>query len=473
MPAGTLVATFVFTQKGHGGIARALEAALERRAWERGAAAAASPSPAAAAVSGAASAAAPNAQVGVASASVAGIDLNDLNEYEIEQVCACWQEGATPFIPTSPPTRPCARAYRSRNVQAADGRPRRACEQMRALGLHVTGSAPPQAPPPLLPHQQPQTTPAGSDATEGAAGMTAYEIEQLRALGVAIPGDEAAPLPPPQTPVPAPPSSAASSAPVPSFTTRSAGVSGIIRQQSMEEAQANASVSEAFTDLSSLMEHARELVALADKMRGFERRDTAASGAGAEDAAEAAATAEMGDFLLTLGLASPVTKTSAGSMYHQELSRQLADFLPRVLDNAGGLMALPEVYCVYNRARGSELVSPADLLQACSLWETLGLPLSLQTFGGTPGDGDKGGVLCVCAARFSQEDLHARLVELAESMGDGSEGLSAEDAAMVLACPPAVTREMLRSAEGTGKLCRDEAGAGVVRWHRNFFADIR
>ena len=344
---------------------------------------------------------------------------------------------------------------------------------MRALGLDVTGSASPQVQPPLLPHQQPQTAPAGSDATEGAAGMTAYEIEQLRELGVAIPGDEAAPLPPPQTPVPAPPTSAASSAPVPSFTTRSAGVSGIIRQQSMEEAQANASVSEAFTDLSSLMEHARELVALADKMRGFERRDTAASGAGAEDAAEAAATAEMGDFLLTLGLASPVTKTSAGSMYHQELSRQLADFLPRVLDNAGGLMALPEVYCVYNRARGSELVSPADLLQACSLWETLGLPLSLQTFGGTPGDGDKGGVLCVCAARFSQEDLHARLVELAESMGDGSEGLSAEDAAMVLACPPAVTREMLRAAEGTGKLCRDEAGAGVVRWHRNFFADIR
>ena len=104
MPAGTLVATFVFTQKGHGGIARALEAALERRAWERGAAAAASPSPSAAAVSGAASAAAPNAQVGAASASVAGIDLNDLNEYEIEQVCACWQEGATPFIPNSPPT---------------------------------------------------------------------------------------------------------------------------------------------------------------------------------------------------------------------------------------------------------------------------------------------------------------------------------------------------------------------------------
>ena len=42
---------------------------------------------------------------------------------------------------------------------------------------------------------------------------------------------------------------------------------------------------------------------------------------------------------------------------------QLADFLTPRVDAVGGCMALPDVYCLFNRARGSELVSPDDLLQ--------------------------------------------------------------------------------------------------------------
>ena len=250
----------------------------------------------------------------------------------------------------------------------------------------------------------------------------------------------------------------------PVFSTSSAGIAGIMRQVSLEESRANASVSEAFSDLSSLVDHARELVALATKMRGFERKSTSAVGADGRGGAspsseEAAAEAELADWLLTLGLTSPVTKESAGSLYHQQLSRQLADFLPAVLERQGGIMTLPEVYCVYNRARGSELVSPADLLRACELWERLGLPLSLQTLGGVP---------TVCAARFSAEDMERQLVDMVESLGDGAQGLSAEDAAVVLACPPAVTLEVMRAAEQAGKVCRDELPTGL-RWHRNFF----
>jgi hypothetical protein len=35
----------------------------------------------------------------------------------------------------------------------------------------------------------------------------------------------------------------------------------------------------------------------------------------------------------------------------------------------GGMMALTDVYCLFNRARGTELVSPHDLLHACELFE--------------------------------------------------------------------------------------------------------
>ena len=37
--------------------------------------------------------------------------------------------------------------------------------------------------------------------------------------------------------------------------------------------------------------------------------------------------------------------------------------MPHV-ERQGGVLTLPDVYCLFNRARGSELVSPADVLKA-------------------------------------------------------------------------------------------------------------
>lgn len=39
-------------------------------------------------------------------------------------------------------------------------------------------------------------------------------------------------------------------------------------------------------------------------------------------------------------------------MYNEELARQLAEFLQRVLERTSGMIALIDVYCVFNRARG-------------------------------------------------------------------------------------------------------------------------
>ena len=43
-------------------------------------------------------------------------------------------------------------------------------------------------------------------------------------------------------------------------------------------------------------------------------------------------------------------------------------------------MALTDVYCRVNRARGLELLSPEDLLHACRLLESMKLPMVLRTF---------------------------------------------------------------------------------------------
>lgn len=44
------------------------------------------------------------------------------------------------------------------------------------------------------------------------------------------------------------------------------------------------------------------------------------------------------------------------------------------------MMSLVEAYCRLNRARGLELVSPEDLMNACSMLEKLELPLSIRKF---------------------------------------------------------------------------------------------
>lgn len=51
---------------------------------------------------------------------------------------------------------------------------------------------------------------------------------------------------------------------------------------------------------------------------------------------------------------------------------QLAAFLAAPMERAGGLMTLPDVFCLFNRARGLELVSPDDLLQVLHSFDLAG-----------------------------------------------------------------------------------------------------
>jgi ESCRT-II complex subunit VPS36 len=67
-------------------------------------------------------------------------------------------------------------------------------------------------------------------------------------------------------------------------------------------------------------------------------------------------------------------------MYHQELARELSDFLSAILDKAGGMMSLVDIYCMYNRARGIALISPEDLYKACHQLERCQLPQRLKAF---------------------------------------------------------------------------------------------
>lgn len=62
-----------------------------------------------------------------------------------------------------------------------------------------------------------------------------------------------------------------------------------------------------------------------------------------------------------------VTKDTTGKLFHRELSREIERFLDKVLTKFGGVIGLVDLYCMYNRARGTDLISPEDLAIACQL----------------------------------------------------------------------------------------------------------
>ena len=59
---------------------------------------------------------------------------------------------------------------------------------------------------------------------------------------------------------------------------------------------------------------------------------------------------------------------------------QLADFLVPQLRKAGGIVTLADAFCLFNRARGTELISPDDLLQAVNMFPGIGAPMHLRAF---------------------------------------------------------------------------------------------
>ncbi|XP_028103093.1 vacuolar protein sorting-associated protein 36 [Camellia sinensis] len=240
------------------------------------------------------------------------------------------------------------------------------------------------------------------------------------------------------------------------------GVSGILRKEQEMWESTDKSLQDAFQDLNALMSKAKEMVLLAEKMRQKLLSGTNNQASSANDE-EMGSKEEMQDWLLSVGIASPVTKESAGALYHQQLSRQLADFVKIPLERAGGMINLIDIYCLFNRARGTELISPEDLLLACSLWGKFDVPVMLRKF--------DSGVMVIQNKSHSDEEVFSRIKVLVLKPDALRTGISASDAAITLGIAPAMAKEHLLTAESKGLLCRDVSPDGF-RFYINLFQEI-
>lgn len=149
-------------------------------------------------------------------------------------------------------------------------------------------------------------------------------------------------------------------------------------------------------------------------------------------------------------------------MYFEELSRQLSDFLKEPLNRAGGMMTLQEVYCQFNRARGSEFVSPEDLKQATKHFLKIKAPLKLRIL--------SSGVAIIQSNDFSESEVNEKIKEIVEEM-EGKGPLTETIVMDILKVPVSIAKEYLLAAERDMVLCRDEGPEGT-RFYKNVFKEI-
>jgi ESCRT-II complex subunit VPS36 len=156
---------------------------------------------------------------------------------------------------------------------------------------------------------------------------------------------------------------------------------------------------------------------------------------------------KLAALLQDMGMASALVKSDfrgREEAYYQQTARELADFVRPKLVQAGGYMTLTDVYCLYNRARASNLISPEDLLQAVSYMPTLHLGMSQRLF--------PSGLTVLQDDAVDDEKSAARLVAAA----DTAKGITADQAAKYLKLSAVLAHEQLLAAELQGALVRDE-----------------
>lgn len=180
---------------------------------------------------------------------------------------------------------------------------------------------------------------------------------------------------------------------------------------------------------------------------------------------------------MSLGIDDPVTRDShkSDNQYYRSLAKQICEILLNPISEMGGMMALADVYCRVNRARGLELLSPEDLLNACKIMESLDLPLKLYQF--------NSGVMVLQLQSLNDESVAEATADLVMVFSfivifivcvffwlqlEEKGSLSCEELAQLLGISVVLAKERFRTAENLGKCCRDDSMEGL-RFYPNLF----
>jgi len=244
------------------------------------------------------------------------------------------------------------------------------------------------------------------------------------------------------------------------------GIGGIEKGMLEKQKLAGESMSIAFQDLSKLMASAKEMVNLS---KGISQKIRERQSEASEDE-----TLKFKSLLMSLGIDDPVTKDNftSNTEYLQSLGNEICQSLldvitvscmnycamtsfynSGILQESGGMMTIAEVYCRINRARGLELVSPEDVLNACKL---LNGPMKLRQY--------PSGAMILQLDNHSDEQVADDVEQIVKDVGS----MSIEECAREKHISVLLAHERFLIAERAGRVCRDESVEGL-RFFPNLF----
>lgn len=228
-------------------------------------------------------------------------------------------------------------------------------------------------------------------------------------------------------------------------TVKLIGIRGVMQRQENDLKKGEADIQNAFSDLKSLMAKAKEMVALVDVYSARLR----ARGEGGDTSGEE----ELARMAMRMGMQVPANSRGDGQ---EDLARELARCLTPLVERCGGMLVLQDAYCLANRARGTVLLSPQDMVQACALFERLALPLRFVEL--------PSGVKVIQTAAYSTDEVAAAVRTLLASRPF----LSASDLAVARGHSVALCSEQLLELERVGVLCRDDTEHGLLFFENRF-----
>jgi len=222
---------------------------------------------------------------------------------------------------------------------------------------------------------------------------------------------------------------------------RRVGVDHILTKNKMRHRQAAKLADEALSgDSEQLLQEASELIGVIQKYVSVLQKGEP------KDSKEQDEAQQLASLLQDMGMASALTKKQVGvgkrgkknnDDYYELLARQVADFLLPKLPTMGGVITLTDVFCLFNRARGTNLISPDDLNQACDFFATLNLGISKRTF--------PSGIMII-----QLDQMLASPQQIASLCPT-----TPLEASHELKISPLLAAEQLEEAERNGILCRD------------------
>lgn len=263
------------------------------------------------------------------------------------------------------------------------------------------------------------------------------------------------------------------------FSTEKAGLLGLLKNQNERKKQDEENIKTAFKDLNSLFDQAEIMVGLANKISN--RLKTTQTEDDEDDNTFHA------EIMEKMGIWTPVTRNTHRSkdLYFQELSKQVAQFIttrvftedkfwtpsenalmPSVerkdienLKIAQHTISLTDLYCIFNRARGTELISPEDLLEACRQFEKLKLPMRIQKL--------NSGCLIVVSMDHNEKNIATKVAQFVQQLGK----ITSLELSTFQRISITLAQHYLERAEQMEQLCRDDSFQGLV-FYPNLFKEV-